>query len=271
MKDRAFDPAQVQVLDSSHGRQTVLKVETSGGPVVVKRFLRKRSWLRQGMMQLGCWTFAGKSNSWPRGRRRTEAECMALWQRHGFDVFRVRDAAVPLEVREPHLILEFCPGRTLYDILEDPTVREEEKRGLLERFSSRWGERHHKALDLMEPRLLHEHGSFRHVFVSGPRLITFDLEVAWVRRRLTPHLVGREVASFLRSLGRASRGEGFEERLEAVVDAYPHPDLLRTVVEDALHPSSPVRRIAFIVEHFLRRQDPHAPGGVFRSLQRLLK
>lgn len=266
-----MEDSGVQVLDSSHGRQTILKVETPGGPVVVKRFLRKRRWLRQEMMQLGCWTFAGKSNSWPRGRRRTEAECMALWQRHGFDVFRIRDVAVAVEVREPHLILEFCPGRTLYEILEDPAVSEEEKRGLLERFSSQWGERHRKALDLMEPRLLHEHGSFRHVFVSGPRLITFDLEMAWVRRRLTPHLVGREVAAFFRSLGRASHGDRFEKRLQAVVEAYPHPDLLRTVVQDALGPSSPVRRIAFVVECYLRRGDPHAPEVVFRSLKRLLK
>ena len=107
------------------------------------------------MMQLACWTLAGKSNLWPRGRMRTEAECMALWQKHGFDVFRIRDVSVAVvEIRGPHLILEFCPGRTLYKILDDDAMPEEEKNGLLERFSNEWGERHQRALDLMEPRLL---------------------------------------------------------------------------------------------------------------------
>ena len=270
MSSKMTNDERFQVLDTSLGRPTMLKIETAEGPAVVKRYLNKRSLYRQGVAQIGSWVFVGKSPVHPRGRMHTETECLALWRKHGFDVFRLLDAKVPFEVPDPHLVFRYYPGRTLYSILEDGAVPETEKLALLEKFSSTWGRRQKSALELMEPRLLHEHGSFRHVFASGDRLFTFDFEIAWVRRSFTPYLLVREVGAFLRSLGRASWPGKFDPRLRAVVRAYPYPDLLRTTVRRALRSPNPLRRGIYLGQKFKRLGDPYAPDQIFKWLDRLL-
>jgi hypothetical protein len=264
---------QAEIIDEGTGRgsrQAVLRFHTPQGPVVVKRFGLRRGRLRLVLKQIGHWTFAGKSPAGAAGRRRTEADCLALWARHGFDVFRrIRDADLP-PIAEPHLVLEFVEGRTLYDILQDPGVVEAEKEALLERFAPEWRRRHALALERSEPRLLHEHGSFRHVWVAGERLITFDLEIAWQRRRLTAYLVGREIAAFLRSLGRASGPDRFETRLARLVAAYGDPRSLRESVRRVRRSRDPIRRLAFRLERLLDRRDPYRPDRVLGRVAALV-
>ena len=264
---------QAEVIDEGSRRgsgQAILRFDTPRGSVAVKRFGLRRGRIRLVLKQIGHWTFAGKSPAGAAGRRRTEAECLALWASHGFDVFRrIHGADLP-PIAEPHLVLEFVEGRTLYDILEDPAVVEAEKEALLARFAPEWRRRHALALERSDPRLLHEHGSFRHVFVAGDRLITFDLEIAWRRRRLTGYLVGREVAAFLRSLGRASGKDRFESRLARLVASYGDASLLRECVRRVRLSRVLLRSLVFHLEAVRDRADPYSPARVLARVAALV-
>lgn len=253
-------------------RHAVVRYETPQGPVVVKHFGRRRGRLRLALKQIGHWTFAGKTPASAAGRRQTEAECLELWSRHGFDVFRpVAKAELP-PIMEPHLVLEFVQGRTACEMLRDPGVAESAKVRLLERFAPEWRRRHATALELDEPRLLHEHGSFRHVFVAGERLITFDFEIAWRRRHVTGRLIGREIASYLRSLGRVSgdRDDRFQARLVRLVRAYGDPAQLRECVRSVRRARNPLERLTFRLERLGDRRDPYCPSCVLDRVAALV-
>jgi hypothetical protein len=121
-----------------------------------------------------------------------------------------------------------------------------------------------------EPRLLHEHGSFRHVFVSSERLVTFDLEISWVRRGRTRYLVGREIAAFLRSLGRAC-GEDrdlFRSRLAALVDAYGDREQWLDAVRTMTRPESLPWRLVAWLSRLQRQKDPYAPMRVMAEAEK---
>lgn len=263
---------KASVLDQS-GRptckQSVLKLETAEGPIVIKHYAVRRSAIQHLLRKIGHLTFAGKSATGAQGRRDTEAECLALWRRHGIDVVRTLEPATPPDLPGPWLALEFLEGRTLYEVLKDPTVAEAEKLALLRRFAPEWARRHAAAIREREPRLLHEHGTFRHVFVAGERLVTFDLEIAWVRRGRTPYLVGREIAAFLRSLGRAGGADRdlFSARLGALVEAYGDREQWLAAVRGVLRPRSPVMRIVSLLERLQRRRDAYAPRRVLAAAE----
>lgn len=244
-----------RVLDrSTHrgGDQAVVKIDTSRGAVVVKRFGRRRTRVREALIQIGHWTFAGKTRIAPERRCRTEREALLLWARHGFDVPRLVNLDLDPLIRGPYVVLEYLPGRTVHDVLADPAVTEHDKLRFLARFSAAWGRRHALAIETREPRLIHEHGSFRHVLVSGERLVTFDFEIGWTRKGIVPYLVGREIASFVRSLARVSAG-AFEARLAALLREYPDHALFREATQCVVRARNPIRWLSLRIERFTRR------------------
>jgi len=261
---------QIEVDRSRFARrpQRLLRVEHPRGAVLVKEYGAKRSALRLALVQLGHWTFAGKSPATARGRCANERAVVALWAREGFDVFRFLPEETERAGRRRN-VFAWEEGRTLYDTLGDPAEPEAQNLERLGRFGAAWARRHRRALELSEPRLLHEHGTFRHVLVAGRRLITFDLEVSWVRRGSVERLAGREVAAFVRSLARASVPERFEPRLRALVAGYADRALLRRLAGTMLRPRGP-RRLVAGVDAFRRRRDPLSPVRVLTALESLL-
>ena len=201
------------------GRHQVLKIVRDGAPIVLKLYGRKRDWVRDFLRDVGHRFLVGKTGMTPAARMRTERETLELWLRHGFNVPRVLDVELPAEVPPLRLALEWIRGRSMRDLLSDPTVAVEAKRTALERAVREWTRRHALALQLREPRLVQAHATFGHVLVDGEMLATFDFEVVWKRRNLE-RLLQLELLGFLGSFGPWIPPDQLESLLDVVVAHY---------------------------------------------------
>ncbi len=249
-------------------RAQVISVRDVGDrSLVVKRYGRKRTPLRQGMVQLGHWTFAAKSGTSIAARAQTEREVASLWRSHGFDTFEILpDDVLADPCDDSRLVMEFVDGRSLYALLADRDADESEVRRELRRFGTEWRRRHGLAVELREPRLLHEHGTFKHVWLGDGRQINFDFEICWTSQPRIVELAGRETASFLRSMGRACRNRAqFEARLRVLADAYGDREQIDVLTAAILRPNRPLARIGYCLERLKRRRDEHAPRRVLAA------
>lgn len=283
-------PIEATIIDANGGTngQTIARIDGPDGPLILKCYGKKRSWVRQLFVQLGHWTFAGKSGCGPRARSENERACIDLWTAHGFDVFRTAVAPVAVGPRRPEatptravdavahgrptLLLDAVPGVRLYDLLLHATDEADERavRTHLARFAGEWSRRHALALAEREPRLLHEHGTFRHVWVADDRLITFDFEISWRRRRSIESLIGREIGAFLRSLGRASKTEDrFGARLQVVLEAYGDRAFLARVVDRQL--AAGQRWATWCFARRGRRADPFRRTRIMQAVRAFLE
>jgi len=253
------------------GRHRVLKLRLDGRPAVLKCYGRKTARTRACLRQFGSLALVGKSSISPRGRRRTEAEALALWRREGFDVPRVLAEAPPPGFEGPGLLLEWIRGESLADLLRHRRGSPEGRRAILGRFAALLGKRHARALELREPRLLFEHPTLEHVLVEGERLVHIDLEIVFRRRRSLERIVRREIAGFLHSLAKTS-GDEFPSLLDAVVEGYPDRDRLVRVLVDLRRfravPVSPWLEAAQCLLRSARRYRKRS--GLVESLDRAL-
>jgi len=258
------------------GGHRVLKVEHRGGPVVLKLYGLKRGRLRTVMRQFGSRVILGKSSVTARGRRETERRTLELWKREGFDVPALLDLSVPEAVGGPYLAIEWVPGPTLAHVLGDRGTPLERKREFITAFAGVFSERHARALELREPRLIFEHPTFEHVIVSDGRLVHFDFEIVITRAWGLEDLVGREIVGFLRSLFKAAGADG-PPLLDAFVDAYAGRRRLEDVRDDVLQYGTvpvmpwmrhaPLRRL---VARIHRGKTAGARRAVGRALDRAL-
>ena len=169
-------------------------------PRVLKQYRPRAALWVEWVGEAGARALNGKQGFACEWRYYTERRLLELWRGHGLDVPRVYDAALPDGVAPPALWLEYCPGPLLGDVLADaatPTARQRELIAWLGRETDR---RHALAEHLGEPGLLHEHGSVKHQLLCGGRLVTFDLEAAYTRRRAIPTAIGEELSNLLHSL-----------------------------------------------------------------------
>lgn len=247
--------------------QVISVREVGERALVVKRYGRKRTPLRQGMVQLGHWTFAAKSGTSIAARAQTEREVAELWRGHGFDTFEILpDDLLADESDDSRLVMEFVEGRSLYALLADRDADESLVRDELRRFGADWRRRHALAIEHREPRLLHEHGTFKHVWLGDGRQINFDFEICWTSQPRIVELAGREAASFLRSMGRACVDRAqFESRLRVVTAAYADRRQIEALAAAILRPRRPLARLGYWLERFKRRRDEHSPRRVLEA------
>jgi hypothetical protein len=176
-------------------------------------------------------------------RFRSERDNLAVWRREGFDVCRSFDLPLPRGIDPPALWLEYVPGRLLLDALADPDMAWGEKAEYLAALSRELGRRHARALATGERRLLQKHGTASHVMLYGSRLITFDLEGAYLPGHALDAALVRELAGYLRSFLHALR-DRVDDGIEAFAAAYPEPALLRDALDHRLLGRSVLRRLA---------------------------
>jgi hypothetical protein len=229
-----IDGTEAELLDSSRrgdGGQRVLKVTHEGMPVVLKCYGMKRGRIKTLVRQFGSLFLVGKSSITAGSRCATEREALALWSREGFDVPRL--LRVPeLEGRaDPCLVMEWIPGILMTEALREGGAPLPERIALVKRFSPLLCARHDRAVRLDEPRLLMENPTFDHVFVSGDRLVHFDLEIAFRKARDVERLVRRELVGFTWSMAKMSGAE-FPALLEAMIARYPARHRFITVLEE---------------------------------------
>ncbi|MEW6743875.1 MAG: hypothetical protein AB1486_14060 [Planctomycetota bacterium] len=244
----------------------VLKLVIEGESAIAKIYGLKRNTVRTLLWQIGHRVLAGKSSIFARSRWATEREVLALWRANGFDVPRLLELELPASFPRPYLLLEWIDGPSMEELLRDEELALGEKEALLMRFVEVWGRRHERALELGEPRLIHEHPTFAHVLVKDDRLVHFDFEVAYTKRRPVGRLVSFEILGFLRSLAKCDPWD-YQVLLERVLETYPVRFRLETTVRDLSVGRHATHRLFLALDRLRRaRRRPYNKYVILQSL-----
>lgn len=218
---------------SPRGGGNLLYVVGEGADArVLKLYRRRRAAWRAPFRTFGHW-IEGKRGVGPQRRHDTERELLVLWREAGFDVPAVFDDPLPAGVAAPGLWMEFCPGPTLYSCLAGGAWSVDEATDAVRRFAAELGRRQQHALTTWDVRFVHEHASINHVLVFGERLVSFDLEGAWLRLRSVLPAVADELASIVRTICRAAP-DHTDELLDAFAVGYGDAAQLYRLVERGL-------------------------------------
>jgi hypothetical protein len=254
-------PFAPRLLDASargSGWNSVWLLAWNERSYVLKIYGRRRTRLREWMTHLSQ-RLTGKTGYTANARRETERRCLTLWRDAGFDVPRIDCAPVPLPpLPVPFLLMEYLPGPLLGSFLADPDGRPEEKKRLFLRFLGDWGKRHAAALARSEPALLQEHPGLDHLLVSGTRLATFDLEVAYTSRSRVAESVSAEIAGLVRSLFKVLPEQEAGRYLGLMAKSYPDRSRLARVHTDLFNSPSPAVRPIHALDRRLFRK----PGSL---------
>jgi hypothetical protein len=241
----------------------LIRVPTEQGDRVLKLYRRRRSVFNQALSSFSNALIEGKRSPGPRSRCETERQCLDLWARYGFDVFRRIDEPLPDGVELPGLWIEYCSGRTLKSLLLDAKLEWPVKRAAIRRLAGMLGRRHRKALDLDEILLVQEHSGAKHVFLSGDRMITFDLEGAFQPGFPLREALTQDLAGYLRSILRCA-SDRVEDALEAFVEGYRDPELLRELAHWGVHGRNLFRVLKRVLDR--RRRPSFAKTDVLQML-----
>jgi hypothetical protein len=270
-----LDISAAQVLNISRrgdGRQRVIKVAHNEKFMVLKCYGLKRSRTKALFRQLGSIFLLGKSSITAKARHHTELDVLSLWKREGFDVPEVYPLPIiPLDT--PHCTaMEWITSPTLAEVLQDDQTSLGYKKEIIARYARIWGKRHARALELGEPRLLQENPTLSHVFVSQDRLVHFDFEIVFTRKKDLKRLIRREIVGILRSMSKAS-GDNFSPLLDTLLEAYPDLSHFRqTAWELLLYGTVPVMGWTAIFHRLTRRRERYSKRLNFtKTLGRALK
>ena len=215
---------------------------------------------------------AGQTSYFPKTRRRIELECLALWRRHGFRVFKTFEQ---VSVDTPN-----CPpgGYTLFEYVEAPKLDAclrdaarplEERKALYRRFLAEWGRRHALAIAEREPRLVHENGDGKHVLIMPDgSFLWFDFEMIYRSRRDVALHVSHEIVQYIWYLNRNTVPD-FQACLLAETAAhYPGPERLRDAYRYFFrHPNLAHRWARGLERRFKEKaRSPDSKYGVARRL-----
>jgi hypothetical protein len=228
----------------------IWRVETPQGPVLQKLYAERGGAVRSRVRELFSRLRGGKTGTRAAARRATEARLLALWREAGLDVPADLSARHPDLANERTLVLECVPGPLLSELLADRSRPRAERDALLARFARAWSRRHRLARERGEAGLVQEHGGFQHVIVAGERLVTFDLENAFLPRAELLPILAKEIASYLRSLLRGNDADVTRADLAALVAHYEDHELLRAAARHYLENASLWWRAVWAVDRW---------------------
>ncbi len=124
-------------------------------------------------------------------------------------------------------MLEFVEKTKLFEYMQDESVDVEERFALYRRWLADWGRRHQLAIDLKEPRLVHENGDGKHVMLmEDGGFLWFDFEMVYRSRNKVRWFVAHELIQYIWHLCRELGGPLDERLLEETVAHYPDPQRL---------------------------------------------
>jgi len=246
----------------------IWRVDTPQGPVLQKLYAERGGALRSRLRDLLSRLRGGKTGTRAAARRATEARLLALWRQAGLDVPADLSARHPDLANERTLVLECVPGPLLSERLADRSLGRAERDALLARFAREWSLRHRVARERREAGLVQEHGGFQHVIVSGDRLVTFDLENAFLPRADLLPILAKEIASYLRSLQRVNDADVTRADLEVVVAHYEDHALLRAAARHYLENPSLWWRAVWSVDRW-REVRRARRAGKYRMMEML--
>lgn len=249
-------PWRAERLDGSlrgSGLNAVYLIQRPDGPAILKTYSNRRNHWESFWTNLGNW-FGGRTGYTARDRHRTESASLALWRAAGLDVPRLLPDPPGLRLDLPHLCMEFVDGELLSAHLADEHVPLPERDATFVRFLESWAARQALAAERRDARLIQEHGSFEHVLRAGDRLVTFDLEVAFRRRRPVPAARVAEICGYLRSLFRLLPEPVARHFFDLAVARHPRREFLQEVPRLLLRNPAPVARLLHAFDR--RRRKP---------------
>ncbi len=201
------------------------KIPFRGGWAVLKVYYGSRSWFSSVVKSLENVVLAGQTSYMPKTRLRMEAECMALWRKHGFRVF---DTYPEVRVEAPgcpeggYMLFEYVEAPKLINWLNDQSKSAEARFALYRRWLPEWSRRHDIAIREREPRLVHENGDGKHVMLlEDGSFLWFDFEMTFRSRRRVAEHISHEIIQYLWFLRKSTPPEIQERLIKETVRHYP--------------------------------------------------
>lgn len=207
------------------------RVETPAGSALQKLYGSRTGPLRDRWRGLMSRVIRGATATTPRARLRTERETLALWAAAGIDVPADWTDRFPALAGEGVVLLEWIDGSPLDRVLAGTGI---DRDPLLRRWSAAWGKRHAVAVARNDGRFAQFHAGLMHTLVAGDRLVSIDLEQAYLPGPPVLPRIGREAAAVAKSLSKC----GGDAEFAAVAAAYPDPPLLRKALASFLGPAA---------------------------------
>jgi len=230
----SIDLNQAEILNVSKrgdGRQRIMKVPYGESFIILKCFGLKRTRLRAFFREFGSLAVVKKTSITARGRHDTELEVITLWKQEGFDVPDVYSPPKLPDDFPPCIAMEWIPGPTVAEVLQDKNVSLAAKKEIIARYAPVWGKRHARALELSEPGLLQENPTLSHVFSSGDRLVHFDFEIVFTRKKDLERLIRREIVGIIHSMAKTG-GDDFKSLLDTLLQNYPDLSHIRQTARE---------------------------------------
>ena len=249
------------------------KVPFRGGWAVVKVYYDSHGTWGRIQKSVSNVLYSGQTSYLPRTRCRIERECVALWERHGFRVFKIYD---DVRVEAPgchdgaYRVFEYVQAPKLLGLLKDPAVPQDQKFETYRRFLKEWSRRHDLAIELREPRLVHENGDANHVMLVDGGFLWFDFEMVYRFRSSIREYVSHEIAQYIWDTHKQIPEELRERFLDETVSGYPVPERLRGAHDHFYRHPNPIIRWARAFDRRFRAR-AQKPTSKYRVVARLLE
>jgi len=209
------------------------RIPYRGGFAVLKVYYGSRGTLSRLLKSTENVLLSGQTSYFPQTRRRIELECLEVWSRHGFRVFRTYDVDVIAPDCPPggYTVFEYVDRPKLGAFMGDGAVPEDERFELWRRWLGEWGRRHEIAIAEREPRLVHENGDGKHVMLlEDGGFLWFDFEMIYRSRAHVDRHVSHEIVQYLWQITKTCSAIA-ERLIRETVEAYPSPERLQAAVD----------------------------------------
>ena len=196
----------------------------------------------------------------PKGRLKTEFECLNLWREAGFRVFGTYDdVRVEGQPEGGYTLFEYVDRPKFVHYFADKSIPLDERLETWRRFLPVWH---------------HENGDLKHVMLmEDGQFLFFDFEMVFRSKRRVREFVGREILSYLKSLGKTVGRKEWDVFLAETVEHYPDRSLLEYTWNFAYRNHNPVLRAARWIDRKFRSRakKPFSKYSVALKLRTLLE
>lgn len=248
------------------------KVPFRDGHAVLKVYFGSRGPIGRVYKSIANVFLYGQTSYLAYTRRRIEKECLELWAKHGFRTFGVYEnveVEAPGAPKDGWLLLEYVDTIKIWQVLSDEERPLEERLALWRRFLGEYGRRHDLAVELREPRLVHENGDGKHVMIlEDGSFLWFDFEMVYRSRRKVRWLVAHEIVQYLWQILKTCTPETQEHLLREAVAHYPNRQRLTDAADYFLRNPNPVMRGLRALERRFRKR-AQKPTSKYKVAARL--
>ena len=248
------------------------KVPFRDGFAVLKVYYGDRGTFDYVKKSIGNIVFCGQTSFMPKGRLKTERDCLNLWREAGFRVFGLYEDVTVENVPEGgYMLFEYVEAPRFVEYFADHSIPVAERLEMWRRFLPVWHRRHDLAITRREPRFIHENGDMKHVMImEDGEFLFFDFEMVFRSKRRVREFVAREILSYLKSLGKCVGKEDWPAFIQATVREYPDRSLLEYTHAFAFRNPNLVLRLARWIDRRIHSR-ANKPFSKYNAARRLIE